>query len=266
MLGRPNCDEPVLANSLAGAWLKTSVATDLTNVRSSTTSAMCGKSADTHAPDWPCLRELADRPQQLGMFLGEDIHERESASLDERVGDRLAAIFLKLGLEVEELELAGAAGHEEVDHALGPRGEMAGMRRPVDCAARLAVAIAIWLGDRAGSRLARDERRQGHRPQPDAAIGEEMPPRPFAEPSEQMLVVASKSPVMADRPPREQVAVRLHSRVTNSSRFSSTRATVDPGAAGSLCPASSGSFLSQDISSVSSSRLEGGRPRQSTNA
>src|SRR5438270_108222 len=37
MLGRPNWLEPVLAKSLAGAWLKTSVATERTNVRSSAT-------------------------------------------------------------------------------------------------------------------------------------------------------------------------------------------------------------------------------------
>ncbi len=83
---------------------------------------MCGKSPETQAPDWPCLRKLADGPQQLGMLFREDVHERESAALDERVGDRLAAIFLKLRLVVEELELAGTAGHEQIDHALGPRG------------------------------------------------------------------------------------------------------------------------------------------------
>ena len=97
MLGRPNCAVPVFANNFAGAWLKTSVAADLTNVRSSTTPARCGSSAETHAPDCAVPRELADRPEQLGMLLGEDIHERESATLDERVRDRLAAVCLELG-------------------------------------------------------------------------------------------------------------------------------------------------------------------------
>ena len=73
--------------------------------------------------------ELADCPQQLGMLLGEHVHEREPAPLDERVRDRLAAILLKLGLVVEQLELARTAGHEQVDDALGPRGQMPGTRR-----------------------------------------------------------------------------------------------------------------------------------------
>ena len=55
------------------------------------------------------------------MLLGENIHECESAPLDERIGDGLAAIFLKLGLKVEELELARSASHEEIDHAFGSR-------------------------------------------------------------------------------------------------------------------------------------------------
>src|SRR5438477_10085930 len=59
------------------------------------------------------------------MLLAEDIHEREPTPLDERVRDRLAAVLLKLGLVVEQLELAGTAGHEQVDHALGPGREEA---------------------------------------------------------------------------------------------------------------------------------------------
>ena len=63
------------------------------------------------------------------MLFREDIHEREPPALDERVRNRLAAELLKLGLVVEQLELARPAGHEQVDHALGPGRKMAGPRR-----------------------------------------------------------------------------------------------------------------------------------------
>ena len=49
--------------------------------------------------------------------------------LDERVGDRLATILLKLWLKIKQLELAGTAGHEQVDDAPGPRGVMPGTHR-----------------------------------------------------------------------------------------------------------------------------------------
>ena len=90
---------------------------------------MRGKSAETHAPDWPYRGELAHRTQQPGMLLGENIHECESTPLDERIRNGLASVVLKLGLKVEELELARSAGHEEIDHVLGPRGEMPGTSR-----------------------------------------------------------------------------------------------------------------------------------------
>ena len=46
-------------------------------------------------------------------------HEGEALAFDEAGGDGLAVEFVELGLVVEELQLAGAAGHEEVDDALG---------------------------------------------------------------------------------------------------------------------------------------------------
>ena len=68
-----------------------------------------------------------------------------TGALDERVGDRLAAILLELGLVVEELELARSAGHEQIDHALGPRREMARMGR--DRVRRVpAAGVGVWDG------------------------------------------------------------------------------------------------------------------------
>ena len=108
MLGRPNCCEPVLANSLAGAWLIGSVATDRRNARSSTTPAVCGRHSETQAPDSAVLGELPLRRQELRPLLREGVHEGEPLARDERLGDRLAVVFLELRLVVEQLELARA--------------------------------------------------------------------------------------------------------------------------------------------------------------
>src|SRR5262245_16817300 len=95
------------------------------------------------------------------MLLGENVHERESAPLNERVGDRLAAISLKLGLVVEQLKLAGAAGHEQIDDALGPRYHVArpgleGIRTAGPHVARPkgSTRVAIRLRHRGGLLLA----------------------------------------------------------------------------------------------------------------
>ena len=190
MLGRPNCAEPVLAKSLAGAWLKTSVATDLTNVRSSTTSAMSRQERRDPCPRLAVPRELADRPQQLGMLLGENIHECESTPLDERIGDRLAAVLLKLGLVVEELELARSAGHEEIDHALGPRGEMAGTSRErVGARAR-----TCWPGADDGDALAMTAFRRGRAGRsPSRSDARAMRPSPTPQSAKKCRRVRSRS-------------------------------------------------------------------------
>ena len=135
----------------------------------------------------PC--KLAHRPQELGMFFGKDIHERESAALDERIGDGLAAVFLELRLVIEKLELAGPSGHEEINHALGTRrvdgrdGPRAGLPRLLEHGSARATVIgeSIPFGHRVQGSLAFHERGQSHRTQPDAAIGEEMAPRAAAK-------------------------------------------------------------------------------------
>ena len=126
MLGRPNWLEPVLAKSFAGAWLKTSVATEWTNVRSSTTPARCGRHSETQAPDWPWRANRRDVPSSLGCSLVKMSMNANRRPLMNESGIGWSAVLLKLGLVVEELELAGAAGHEQVDDALGPGGNVPG--------------------------------------------------------------------------------------------------------------------------------------------
>ena len=66
MLGRPNWVVPVFTNSFAGAWLKTSVATDRMMATSSTTFAKWGRHSETHAPDSPCWANFRVVPRSLG--------------------------------------------------------------------------------------------------------------------------------------------------------------------------------------------------------
>ena len=51
------------------------------------------------------------------------LNESIALALDHRGRDRLALDFLELGLAVKELELAGSAGHEQIDHPLGLDGK-----------------------------------------------------------------------------------------------------------------------------------------------
>ena len=87
-------------------------------------------------------------------------HEREALAFDEAGGDGLAVEFVELGLVVEELELTRAAGHEEVDDALGLRSVMRLLR---------GVRIGGWRGLVLG-----EQRRQGDRTEADAAVAEEV--------------------------------------------------------------------------------------------
>ena len=58
MLGRPANWAPVWKKVMAGSWLMASVYMDLMKHRSSTTSAACGMSSLTHAPDFPYCAKL----------------------------------------------------------------------------------------------------------------------------------------------------------------------------------------------------------------
>ena len=74
--------------------------------------------------------------------------------------DRLAVEFVELRLVVEELQLAGAAGHEEVDDALGLGAVVRRLRRE-------------RVGGRRGL-VRREQRRQGDRAEAHAAVAEEV--------------------------------------------------------------------------------------------
>ena len=132
MLGRPNCGEPVFTNSLAGPWLKTSVAMLLTMQTSSTIGRQVRQQLAQLGAALAVPRELAARAQQLGVALDEG----EPLALDERLRERLAVELLQLRLVVEQLELAGPAGHEQVDDALGLGREMRRPRARADLADR----------------------------------------------------------------------------------------------------------------------------------
>jgi len=72
------------------------------------------------------LGELAARAEELRAVRA--IHEGEAFALNEGLGDGLAVERDEARLVVEELKLARAAGHEEVDDVLGAGSEVRGLR------------------------------------------------------------------------------------------------------------------------------------------
>ena len=113
-------------------------------------------------PHWPALRELPRAAEQLGVALDEG----EPLALGERLGHRLAVQLVQLRLRLEQFELARAAGHEQEDDGLGLR------RGSAASSARAAIGARLR---RAASRC--EQRAEGHRPDADAAVAEEVPPR-----------------------------------------------------------------------------------------
>jgi hypothetical protein len=115
-------------------------------------------------PALPHLLEWILRSQHLGYAAD----EREVLSLEERLRAILAVLFRELGLVVEHLEVAGSAGHVNVDHAARARRDLRRQRR--QRRGRIAPEIEAAPG--------RERRRQTteeHRPQPGAALAQEMP-------------------------------------------------------------------------------------------
>ena len=114
------------------------------------------------------LRKPARRAQQLGPFLREGIHEGKALALDERLGNGLAIQLLELGLVIEQLQLAGPAGHEQIDHTPGPGREMSfpGRQR---------------IGERGGAPgedpAVAEQGCQPQRAEPKPTLAEEMPAR-----------------------------------------------------------------------------------------
>ena len=113
---------------------------------------------------FPVPMKLADGPEQLGVGLDEG----EPFAFDVRLGNHLPMQLTQLGLVVEQFELTRPARHEQEDHRLR-LGIM--VQSP-------AAGIEARRLDIGGCRAAIGQQRsQRHRPQPDAAIVEEMPSR-----------------------------------------------------------------------------------------
>src|SRR5437773_1593660 len=96
MLGRPNRALPVLAYSLAGAWLICSVVTVLRKVRSSTTWAVCGNSSDTHAPLRPYRANLRVVARSLGVCFSmndESMKAKRLPPVSDASGKRRGQLF-----------------------------------------------------------------------------------------------------------------------------------------------------------------------------
>ena len=90
------------------------------NARSSTHSAMCGKTLLTQRPHWPCcLNANGDFMTSPGALV--------AAALSAEV-DLLAVPLVELGLVVERVHLADAAVHEQLNDAAGPWPGGAGRR------------------------------------------------------------------------------------------------------------------------------------------
>ena len=189
-------------NSLAGAWLKTSVATVFTIAMSSTIFAWCGNSSRDPRAVLAVLRELpAACRAACGVSLNELSMKANRLPSMIRVGDRLAVQLDELRLVVEQLELARAAGHEQVDDVLRARRGSGGPRR-------------LRIGDlrsrlRRSEQRLREQRRQRDRADADGAVAEEVAAGDVAQ------------RVVHRRPSR-------HSRVIVSSRFSIARGDHRP--------------------------------------
>ena len=118
---------------------------------------------------------------------------------------------------------------------------------------------AISLEPARAGRSASRERRQGHRAQPDAAIGEKVPPRPFTSSQGERpssIEAIGQSPI---HPPGSQVDsghVTLESRIHRGSRARGRRSSSR-----TLSHLDRLIRFGEQFRSVSSSRLEGGSPQ-----
>ncbi len=202
MLGKPKRLVPVLTNSLAGPWLKTSVTMLLTMHTSSTVVARCGSSSLNSAPHCAVAGELAPGAQQLGVPLDEG----EPLVLGVRGGHHLAVELLQFGLIVEQLQLAGPAGHEQEHHLLGPRRKWGARGSSGSSGSALAAA-----------------RPSSANSEPSASAPRLKP----AVPKNWRRVPASTGSIST----RGSSRMADYSRVMNSSRFNNTRASIVKAAA-----------------------------------
>ena len=107
---------PVFMNVWAGSWLIASVFIERTMQMSSATDAEVRKDLADLLPDSPNFLKACCGPKQLS-FCALELGDR--LALGERLGHRLAVHLRQLRLVVERFEVRRAAGHVEVDDALG---------------------------------------------------------------------------------------------------------------------------------------------------
>ena len=163
---------------------------------SSTTSARCGSTSASSAPHWPCLRELEPRAEHGGVGADEGV----ALAADDLRRHRLAFELGQLRLVVEQVELAGRPGHEQVDDAPWPSAAKCGVLRRE--------RVRRPARPRAAERLGQ-QRRQRDLADADAAVAEEV----AAGDAERASIGSMSS---------------AHSFVTVSSRFSTARASGRP--------------------------------------
>jgi hypothetical protein len=68
------------------------------------------------------LAILAKSPwagQKLRAFLGKGVHEGKPLAFDKRFRDGLPMEAIEIWFAIEQIQLAGAARHEEVNHTFG---------------------------------------------------------------------------------------------------------------------------------------------------
>jgi hypothetical protein len=147
----------------------------------------------------PVASEGPSRAEQLGAVAGR--HERKAFPGDERVGHGLTVEFVEARLVVEEVQLAGAARHEEIDHRLRPGRKVRGLRR----------GRIRGLGGSGGPGRLVEQGGERDIAEPDGAATEKVAA------GQRMKVCGSVG--------REGIEL-AHERLRVSSRFSRTRPTV----------------------------------------
>ena len=85
---------------------------------SSATDPICGSSSDIQRPLLPCCLNSRRVPSSFGVSLENVSMKAKRLPFQIRIRRRLGVPLLQLGLVIEQLELAGSAGHEEVDDVI----------------------------------------------------------------------------------------------------------------------------------------------------
>ncbi len=131
MVGRPGCWWPVAKKVTAGSWLIGSVKMERTKVQSSTTLARLRQELGEVHAGLAMLGEFEGRADAEEVLLAAG-HAGDALAFADAVGQVLAGHFGELRLGIEEVEVRGRAGHEEVDDPLRLGREMEALERAGD--------------------------------------------------------------------------------------------------------------------------------------